>query len=259
MVSIILDIREAKLIDMATSSKTNFTKKQLDIGDIHLIKTDKNNNNSNSNSNILVIERKSVPDLLASIKDGRYKEQKTRLNGLLNQGQIGGWFYIVEGIRQYLFTEQTKTYYGFIISTQLRDNIQVIHTNDPRDTWKFIERLSQRFEKDNFNIFKTQNQNQNQNHNQQPINYVESIKAVKKDNITPKISQVMAFGTIPGVSYKIGEAILKKYNTMADLFDTYLGIETEEEKEKLLEDIQISEKRKLGKNLSTKIYRFLFK
>ena len=57
----------------------------------------------------------------------------------------------------------------------------------------------------------------------------------------------------------MGENILKKYGTLGDLFDTYLGLETEEEKEKLLEEIQISEKRKLGKILSARIYKFLFK
>lgn len=251
MVSIVIDVRENKLLNVASSSKTKFEKKQLDIGDIHLIKRGEDNSVST-----LVIERKSIPDLLASIKDGRYKEQKARLNGLLNQGEIGGWFYIVEGIRQYLFTEQTKTYYGFIISTQLRDNIQVVHTNNPKDTWNFVERLSQRFEKGDFSMMRIKEDIQEP---QNQSSYVENIKAVKKDNITPQTSQVMAFGTIPGVSYKMGEAILKKYNTMADLFDVYLGIETEEEKEKLLETIQISEKRKLGKTLSTRIYRFLFK
>ena len=32
----------------------------------------------------LVIERKSINDLLSSIKDGRYAEQSYRLNGLPN-------------------------------------------------------------------------------------------------------------------------------------------------------------------------------
>ena len=254
MVSILIDTREGKLLKLALSSNTPFEKQHLHIGDIHLIKKDKNNN-----SQILVIERKSIPDLLASIKDGRYKEQKTRLNGLLKQGQIGGWFYLVEGTRQFLYREQIKTYYGFIISSQLRDNIQVIHTNNPKDSWEFIVRLMQRFEKDEFKILQIQNDKITKDVEQSSSTYIESIKAVKKDNITPSNSQAMAFGTIPGVSFKMGEIILKKYKTLSDLFDTYLGLETEEEKEKLLEEIQISEKRKLGKILSARIYNFLFK
>ena len=129
------------------------------------------------------------------------------------------------------------------------------HTNNPKDSWEFIVRLGQRFEKDEFKILQIQNSNTEKS----PATYIESIKAVKKDNITPSNSQAMAFGTIPGVSFKMGEIILKKYGTLGDLFDTYLGLETEEEKEKLLEKIQISEKRKLGKILSARIYKFLFK
>ena len=45
----------------------------LPIGDI-IIADDKEEK--------LIIERKSVSDLLASIKDGRYEEQSYRLNGL---------------------------------------------------------------------------------------------------------------------------------------------------------------------------------
>ena len=40
--------------------------------------------------------------------------------------------------------------------------------------------------------------------------------------------------------------------------DTYLGLETEEEKHLLLSTIQINEKRKIGNSLSKKIYEFLF-
>lgn len=252
MISLIVDVRESKILKVASTTKTEFEKKQLDIGDIHLIK------NINNNSQILVIERKSIPDLLASIKDGRYREQKTRLNGLLNQGKISGWFYLVEGKIDFLYIDQIKTYYGFIISTQLRDNIHVIQTKNPKDSWEFIERLVKRFEKDEFKFLKTDISNE-QNTNDTPLNYIESIKAVKKENITPFNSQVMSLGTIPGVSFKMGEAILNKYKTLGDLFDTYLGIETEEEKEKLLESIQVSNKRKLGKVLSSRIYTFLFK
>ena len=57
MVSIVVDTRETKLLKFALSSKIPFEKQHLHIGDIHLIKKDKNDN-----SQILVIERKSIPD-----------------------------------------------------------------------------------------------------------------------------------------------------------------------------------------------------
>ena len=45
-------------------------KKVIELGDIHFVKDDKE---------IIILERKSVSDLLASIKDGRYEEQSHRL------------------------------------------------------------------------------------------------------------------------------------------------------------------------------------
>jgi ERCC4-type nuclease len=45
------------------------TSEQLEIGDIQIIFDDK----------LYVYERKTVSDLLSSINDGRYKEQKIRL------------------------------------------------------------------------------------------------------------------------------------------------------------------------------------
>jgi len=43
----------------------------------------------------IIIERKSISDLLASIKDGRYEEQSYRLNGLNHHNH--NIVYLVEG------------------------------------------------------------------------------------------------------------------------------------------------------------------
>ena len=47
--------------------------KNLDLGDIIIEYND---------IPLIIIERKTIPDLLASIKDGRYKEQKKRIRKL---------------------------------------------------------------------------------------------------------------------------------------------------------------------------------
>lgn len=61
----------------------------LPLGDI-IICDDKDDKEEN-----LVIERKSVTDLLASIKDGRYEEQSYRLNGLNHHNH--NIIYLIEG------------------------------------------------------------------------------------------------------------------------------------------------------------------
>ena len=76
-----VDTREPDLLQQLnhiTSSMSSFKNivikfETLPIGDI-IICDDKEEK--------LIIERKSVTDLLASIKDGRYEEQSYRLNGI---------------------------------------------------------------------------------------------------------------------------------------------------------------------------------
>ena len=74
-----IDYREKKLIDLLDeihktsdskeSQKISLEISNLQLGDIIL----------SMNENDIVIERKSVSDLLSSITDGRYKEQSYRL------------------------------------------------------------------------------------------------------------------------------------------------------------------------------------
>ena len=86
-----LDIREKKLIDLINTANTtyNFTIKteNLALGDIIICDDDE--------TELLLIERKSLADLAASIKDGRYSEQSYRLNSysLHNHNII----YLIEG------------------------------------------------------------------------------------------------------------------------------------------------------------------
>ena len=75
---IILDNRENPLYEKCSTilkiSKNEdliLSKEVLSIGDI-LIQT-------NEGKDIILIERKSIQDLLSSIKDGRYEEQSHRL------------------------------------------------------------------------------------------------------------------------------------------------------------------------------------
>lgn len=242
MTQLIIDNREAKLLSLFEKKSTiPFEKKQLDIGDIKIVK----------DITTIVIERKTIKDLLASIKDGRYKEQKTRLQSQIQQNNIKTYFYILEGQTYNLKQYEKNIYNGALISIQLRDGIQMIKTDNLDDTFQFITRLMSRMEKKDI-FYNSSNNIENQT-------YLSSIKLRKKDNIQPKEAQILMFSNIPGVSVKIGEVIINKYSNIMELFDIYQGIETENEKEKLLENIIVSEKRKIGAKTSKKIYDYLFK
>ena len=99
-----IDVREPELIKSCTyliSSMPCFKDLQLvtttlPIGDI-IICDDilSETENEKTHTEYLIIERKSLKDLCASIKDGRYEEQSYRLNGLPHHNH--NIVYLIEG------------------------------------------------------------------------------------------------------------------------------------------------------------------
>ena len=87
--------------------------------------------------------------------------------------------------------------------------------------------------------------------------YLECIKTKKKDNLTPNNCYILQLSQIPGVSTKIATMIVEKYPTINELLNSYNSIINVKEKELLLSPITINN-RKLGKVLSTRIYKYLF-
>jgi ERCC4-type nuclease len=104
---IIIDKRESALYEKCREFlshqsfifKLVLVQKELKIGDI-LIQTPEEND-------ILLIERKSFPDLLASIKDGRYEEQSHRL---LNTSELPphSIIYLLEGMFSQVYNPRDK-------------------------------------------------------------------------------------------------------------------------------------------------------
>ena len=75
------------IITVPTFKELQISVEVLPIGDIIFTEDDVDK---------VIIERKSVSDLLASIKDGRYEEQSYRLNGI--QGHANhNTIYLIEG------------------------------------------------------------------------------------------------------------------------------------------------------------------
>ena len=80
---------------------------------------------------ILIIERKTMSDLVSSINDGRYKEQKIRLLSNYPKGKI---IYFFEGTLTSGFKNNEKInniINGALINTTFRDNIRLL-MNEPK-------------------------------------------------------------------------------------------------------------------------------
>lgn len=97
--------------------KIEIIKESLDIGDIHI----------KYNEILYIFERKTVRDLVSSIHDGRYREQKARMLSIYDKYQLS---YIIEEddvISSKIYSNKSIIQ-GAYINTMFRDNIRVLFT-----------------------------------------------------------------------------------------------------------------------------------
>lgn len=145
---IIIDERETSLYDkcrqILSSASYNYNnptieKITLSIGDI-FITTDEDRH-------ISIIERKTIPDLLASIKDGRYEEQSYRLihsSGIHSHNII----YIIEGnVHSLQSSSERRLIYSIITSLNHFKGMSVIQTHNVTETAEFILSFSDKIER----------------------------------------------------------------------------------------------------------------
>jgi len=174
-----IDSREP---DILKNSFENKEVTNLDLGDIII----KNNNNCI----VSIFERKTLDDLLASVKDSRYIEQSERLCNLeLESNCI---YYIIEGNRYNYLGSDEKTIYSCIYSLSYNKGFSVLLSNNIQDTIKLITEVKSRLEN-----YKTTKKN---------INLTKKIK-VSKDNIYS-----VMLSNIPGVGITTAKEILINFD-----------------------------------------------
>ena len=283
-----VDIRENdllqkinNLITSVNSFKNIIIKSEtLPIGDIIIC-----DNNEANPLERLIIERKSISDLLSSIKDGRYEEQSYRLNGLNHHNH--NIIYLVEGdvnkngyfksrndnekLMAYSAMFSLNYYKGFSVFRSFSlDETATIVCNMAYKLEKEMSSSKQAFYKNNLhtsiesNIESNLKEKLEQCHDQQndiveqtEKNYVNVIKKVKKENITPdNIGEIMLC-QIPGISSVTALAIMEKYKNIPNLIKE---LETNND---CLKDITSTNSkgqiRKINKTSLANIVKFLLK
>jgi len=192
----------------------------LPIGDIIIAKdgTDK-----------VVIERKSLRDLAASIKDGRYEEQSYRLNGLpIHNHNI---VYLVEGdVNKFnVFKDRMEklTLYSAMVSLNFYKGFSVLRSLSVDETALIICNMAHKINKSEgdgkmpfySNFIQTQTVVKSEELVEQveAENYCTVAKKVKKDNITPENIGEIMLSQIPGVSSTTAIAIMSQFKTLANL------------------------------------------
>jgi len=218
---LIIDEREASLFDKCTSTeKIKVTKQVLPLGDM-IIRSDED-------QDLFIIERKSLQDLLSSIKDGRYEEQSYRLRysaGIPMHNII----YVIEGVFAQLRNPADKrTIFSAMTSLNVFKGFSVIRTSCLQETAEWLMALTEKVERDmsvkklvpHYKITTSVAQEEEPVAEAQPSNYCSVVKKVKKDNVTMENMGEIILCQIPGVSSVSAVAIMKHFRSISHLIDS---------------------------------------
>lgn len=249
---IILDEREHALYEKCqiliqgeqSRSTLSLSKEVLHLGDI-LIRDD-------NDKTLLIIERKSFADLLASIKDGRYEEQSYRL---LRSSEMPphSIIYVLEGMfSQLRFPNDKKIIYSAMTSLMFFKGFSVHRTATIQETAEWLLHLTEKigkemvknrepYYKSEYYLATTQTPtiatttttttttppSMSEDGEATAVDMIDPIdtfitttaadycsvvKKVKKDNITPANIGEIILCQIPGISSITAIAIMTKFN-----------------------------------------------
>jgi ERCC4-type nuclease len=231
--------------------------KPLSLGDVIIKVVSRGENDIEKEKEELIIERKSIQDLLSSIKDGRYEEQSFRLNG--SDVHNHNIMYLVEGNilastnynKSYRSNSNDKfTAYSAIFSLNYYKGFSVIRTFNLEESALYIcncanklrkglmdkkmpyyvnknivENISQTITENKIEIeFNPESEIENNNTNINTIfnnnissQYTQVIKKVKKENVTPDNIGEIMLCQIPGVSSITAIVIMNKFKSIDNL------------------------------------------
>jgi|UniRef100_A0A6C0ILN1 ERCC4-type nuclease len=254
---LVIDCREKDLLKQINQQvlfthqfkKIEVVSENLPIGDI-LIKDD-------SNNDLVIIERKTIPDLLSSIKDGRYEEQSYRLNGIKHPNH--NIMYLIEGDtnnKKYFQKVDKMMFYSALLSLNYYKGFSVIKTQNLTETAIFICNSLIKIQKNNCllkqpfykNIIVNNESNDDTetddnlkqdgalikmrkdeileiatlSEEEQPEekDYVHVVKKVKKENVTTNNIDEIMLSQVPGISSTTAIAIIQKFKSIKNIVES---------------------------------------
>jgi ERCC4-type nuclease len=212
---LVLDNREKKLYEECNKLITTVDTfkniiidvQALEIGDI-IIRDDED-------AELVIIERKSIPDLIASIKDKRYSEQSYRLNGydFPNHNIV----YLIEGSCKSL-TREKQMVYSSMVSINYYKGFSVFKSENISESAYYICNMFAKIEKEKGKkpysckgsggaVLETDE------------SYCSFVKKKKNENITVDNFGEIVLSQIPGVSSVTAVAIMKEFKTLNNLIE----------------------------------------
>jgi ERCC4-type nuclease len=274
-----VDVREQELLSQINKlvetipifSKIKVVPESLPLGDFII---------ADEKQDKLIIERKTINDLLASIKDSRYEEQSYRLNGSNHHNH--NIIYLIEGdvnrVNRFKDNNIEKlTAYSAMFSLNYFKGFSVFRSFTIEESALILCNMVYKLEKDTiagkkgcYNYSKEvvpqiggENNENTEKDTEEEVpepsdkDYIGVIKKVKKENITVDNIDEIMLCQIPGISSVTSQAIINKFKSLASL------IKEIEVNPKCLQEITYTntkgQTRKITKTSIENIVKFLLK
>lgn len=229
---VLVDYREQSLFENFEQTETIiYEKKNLEIGDVVF--------EDEEGKILLIIERKTVDDLLSSIKDGRYTEQSFRLNAL-EEVPNHNIYYLIEG----KLDRKNEVVYSSMFSLSYYKGFSILKTQSVSETAFMITQMAKK-------LLKEKNKRVAYSMNTSSTTSYCSVlqKSKKSKSIQPSNFGEIVLCQIPGVSSTIAILIMQHYKQLKHLL-------LDENKKETLSSLATS-KRKLSKTVVDNIILFL--
>ena len=211
---ITIDVREKELkkllppLSNDLGVKPTIQVEKLNLGDVII--------SDASGVELLVIERKTLRDLAASIKDGRYEEQSYRLNN--SDTPNHNIIYLIEGdfhfYNEKYMRMPKKTLYSAMFCIQYYKGFSLMRTSNINETAEYILRMTDKLSRE-----KVKKGYYNGGEKNPVKNYCVVAKKVKKNNVSVDNIGSIILNQIPGVSSTTSLAIMQHFGSLYRLIE----------------------------------------
>ena len=190
----ILDTREHDLITLLADATPEV--KQLPVGDIWI--------------GDLIIERKSVKDLEASILDGRYREQRGRILAHCQENAVKPLYIIEGGLSSHTGRLTTSAIMKFINRLVFHYNMPVVQTGGLKETADLLKAIAEQ----------QQEKPESLQRKTDLVKVADGLHVQKKVNAQdPRQFSIASLSQCPGVSVKMAEALVNAFGSLKGVME----------------------------------------
>lgn len=210
---------ELKKLFRNATSQTEYV--NLIAGDFEFVNAEGNT--------VLLIERKDVDDLSASLVDGRFDEQKTKLSAAASGDKTFPVAYLIEG--DFAKHKKKAAIESVMLTTPFRDGFFVLQSANIRDTYELLMRIMELYERGKMEPLGADEMHRR---------FISSRAAHRGGGQFSKQENwwTISLGQIPGIGPQAARAIAAAYPSVGSLVAAY-------------EQLPPSERQSMLQNLST--------